>query len=865
MKKPILFILFIVLNVFSSDAQELWEQSLDAWDSGKFVTALEDFKKILNGPMADDYFQEIALITGELYKTTEISKDGRSVKFSPGGRYISYESDQKTIHIIDIRGENRAKSEFEGKNVLFSPDESEVVFLRVQETSEVKKIRRELEELIKEKPGDRRATSGKRREVAWIEALNTKIFLRNIDSGKETLLRDGGLLKMSVLYNDTGSEIIFVGRVPEDTTNRCDIYAVGKNSGGPRLLTSEPGLKGNPVVVYGGKYLIYSILSRSPFPRPPSSGTSSSRPSSRFRRTSSGREFVIFDIKSGETTKLSGSNSTVSADGSTLAYTVSADNSNEIFTAKMDSISKNISIKKTQERIESVKLSPDGENVVYSIIHRRNYDVFTAKSDGSGSTILSGEIQHDRQPRFISNSKILYAKGERRHSRSYIYDMESGETIKLFHNNTIRTIAPEYEWSANSDGTKILIQAERDGDTISPERSVFLVDLTQKITKENLLNRINKNLTVERALRIKGEKMFRPIFTRVKETVEKVSLRKIYNYEEILFGFDSKYISQPGNKPAGDYIFNTLKSFGYEPEYQWFMARNDSSANILAKLPGTENPELIYVLSSHYDSNRRSPGADDNSSAVAVLLETARILKDNPMPATIIFAAFTGEEAGLLGSRHFVAEAVKNNQKIVGALNNDMIGWANDFHLDNTIRYSNAGIRDVQHAGAFLFSKMITYDAHYYKSTDAAAYYDEFGDIVGGLGSYPVLGNPYYHQPTDLLETVNHQLLYEAAKANTAALMLLASSPSRLNNLTVKNGDNSVSWQPSPEKSVSFYCVRFSSDKNSNPQTLTVNVPNVNIKIDKKLYGKLIHVGVKAVNSSGLEGWDWAEITTELK
>ena len=865
MKKPVLFILFIVLIVFSLNAQELWEQSLDAWDSGNFVTALEDFKKILNRPKAEDYFQHIALITGELYKTTEISEDGSSVKFSPGDKYISYQTGQNTIHIIDINGENREKIEFEGKNAMFSPDESEVVFLRVQETSEVKKIRRELEELIKEKPGDRRASSGKRREVAWIEALNTKIILRNISSGKETALKDGGLLKTSVQFNNNGSEIIFVGGVPGDTTNRCDIYAIRKNSADPRSLTSEPGIKGNPVVVNGGNYLIYSILSRSPFPRPPSSGTSSSGPAQRFRRGSASREFVIFNLNTGQTTKLNGSNPTVSADGSTLAYTVSADNSNEIFTAKMDSVSKNISIKKTEERIESVKLSPGGDNVVYSQMFRRNYDLFAAKSDGSGETNLSGEIQHDRQPRFISNSKILYVKGERRHSRSYIYDMETEKTIKLFHNNTIRTIAPEYEWSANSDGTKILIQAERDGDTISPERAVYLIDLTQKITKNELLNRIDKNLTAERALRSKGEKMFRPIFTRVAETVEKVSLRRIYDYEETLFGFDSKHISQPGNQPAGDYIFNTLKSFGYEPEYQWFKARNDSSVNILATLSGTKNPELIYVLSSHYDSNRRSPGADDNSSAVAVLLETARILKDTPMPATILFAAFTGEEAGLLGSRHFVAEAVKNNQKIVGAMNNDMIGWCNDFHLDNTIRYSNAGIRDVQHAGAFLFSKMITYDAHYYKSTDAAAYYDEFGDIVGGLGSYPVLGNPYYHQPTDLLETVNHQLLYEATKANTAALMLLASSPCRLNGLTVNNKDNSFSWQPGPEKSITHYYVTYITDKISSPQFLTINVPSVYVKLDKKQFGKLTHVGVKAVNSSGMEGWDWAEFTTELK
>ena len=59
--------------------------------------------------------------------------------------------------------------------------------------------------------------------------------------------------------------------------------------------------------------------------------------------------------------------------------------------------------------------------------------------------------------------------------------------------------------------------------------------------------------------------------------------------------------------------------------------------------------------------------------------------------------------------------------KLVGALNNDMLGWANDHRLDNTIRYSNPGIRDIQHAAAAQFSAMITYDALYYKSTDAAA------------------------------------------------------------------------------------------------------------------------------------------------
>src|SRR4029453_4188342 len=102
------------------------------------------------------------------------------------------------------------------------------------------------------------------------------------------------------------------------------------------------------------------------------------------------------------------------------------------------------------------------------------------------------------------------------------------------------------------------------------------------------------------------------------------------------------------------------------------------------------------------------------------------------------------------------------------------------------VLYSNPGIRDVQHAAAIQFTNLITYDALYYKGTDAHAYYEAYGDIVGGIGSSPVVANPHYHQPHDLLETINHQLVAEVAKTTTATLMLLASSPSRLKNLEIE-------------------------------------------------------------------------------
>jgi hypothetical protein len=226
------------------------------------------------------------------------------------------------------------------------------------------------------------------------------------------------------------------------------------------------------------------------------------------------------------------------------------------------------------------------------------------------------------------------------------------------------------------------------------------------------------------------------------------------------------------------------------------------------------------------------------------------------MPATIQFAFFTGEEAGLLGSREFVRQAVENKVNLVGALNNDMVGWANNHRLDNTIRYSNVGIRDIQHAAAFLFTDLITYDAKYYKSTDAHAYFEAYGDIVGGIGSYPILSSPHYHQSHDVLEIINQKLVTEVSKTTVGTIMLMASSPARLSNIKIDNIDEGVglvSWTPAQEKDIGTYLVKYGSDE-KNLKSVTVNEPNVNLsglESGMKVY-------VKAVNSRNMPSWDWA-------
>jgi hypothetical protein len=462
---------------------------------------------------------------------------------------------------------------------------------------------------------------------------------------------------------------------------------------------------------------------------------------------------------------------------------------------------------------------------------------------------------------FLTNQRLLAVMGEGRHRRSYLYDLGTGARTRFFHNNTVRTIAPEYAWSPRPDGSVVAIVSERDGDTVSPERGLYLTDLRRTVSSEELLARVRTALRAERDLRTRGTAMFAPIATRVRPLVQEISSSRIYDYARRLFSFDSKHITQPGNQRAIGYLQETLRSFGYEPELQWFEPLPGiRSANVIATLRGTSDPEVQYVVGSHFDSVQEGPGADDNTSGTTALLEVARVLAARPQAATIRFVWFTGEEAGLRGSREFVRQAQAAGVPVAGALNNDMLGWANDDRLDNTIRYANAGLRDLQHAAAFLFSDLITYDARYYKFTDAHSLVDGFGDVVSGIGSYPVLGNPHYHQPHDVLETINHRLVAEVSRTTLASVVLMASSPSRLAEVTASRaGDGTVeaTWRPAIERGVVSYRIRWEDADGQTGGSRVVR--GTTARLTGVPAGAA--VAVRAIGARGLEGWDWARAT----
>lgn len=852
----ILLLVLFLLPVLSKaqSTNEIYLNALDDWHDGHYPDALEAFKTILSGSDADTYFEGIALKTGELYKVTELSIDGTNVRFDASGKYAIYERSedgQTYTHIVEA-GTGKETAKVRGNNLKVLANGG-IVFLQLADNKTVKEAVATRDKKIEQAYAtlDRDLFFGAQREYAAIALENTKLMFMKSANAKASDLTPKNHLVGELAYPGTGSGIYVVTQ--QKGADYPDVFSLDTSNKKLTNITNSKSFESGIDFIDGRNMIVFNYGPRN-----------SLAPGSDAKPEVSGKAGVM-NVSGGEVHLLDGA---LAATGSTkkgILLTRGDGDNTKVFSVDAGSGFAETEVISTDKEIRYFVFSPSDAKIAYAIKEQDDFEIYVQDTDGENRTRVSHELQHDLFPHFLTETKVIAAKGEGRHRRSFMYDLETGKITKLFHNNTIRTIAPEYQWAVNASGDKILIVSERDGDTISPEQGVYLLDLDTKISKADLNARIARQLKNELALRDKGEKMYAPIADEVKMVVAEASRNRVYTYENSLYQFDSKYISQPGNDKASQYLFDTYTSFGYSPEKQWFTPEgrqvyDGKTANVVATLKGTTNPELVYVVSSHYDSVERGPGADDNTSGTAALLEVARILSDHPMPATIVFASFTGEEAGLLGSREFVRQAQENGMKIVGALNNDMLGFANDSKLDNTIRYSNPGIRDIQHAAAFLFTDMVTYDALYYKFTDAHAYYEAYGDIVGGIGSYPVLGNPFYHEWNDNLETINHQLVTEVAKTTAATLMLLASSPSRIKGLEAKkSGSNySVSWAASPEKGITGYIIEYTDRSGA---IKSENVSGTSASIKNMQSGSEIRV--KAVNDKGFEGWDWARVVAE--
>lgn len=131
------------------------------------------------------------------------------------------------------------------------------------------------------------------------------------------------------------------------------------------------------------------------------------------------------------------------------------------------------------------------------------------------------------------------------------------------------------------------------------------------------------------------------------------------------------------------YLRQQWSEMGYTIQEEPFNALSDIATNFVVETPGTRRADEIVVLGGHYDTVLSTPGADDNASAVAVLLEVSRLLKDHVGKRTARYVAFACEEppyfnVNEMGSQHHARSSKERGDKIVGMLCLEMVGYFKD-------------------------------------------------------------------------------------------------------------------------------------------------------------------------------------------
>jgi hypothetical protein len=172
----------------------------------------------------------------------------------------------------------------------------------------------------------------------------------------------------------------------------------------------------------------------------------------------------------------------------------------------------------------------------------------------------------------------------------------------------------------------------------------------------------------------------------VKALTDKLTRPAVEATVKKLASFGSRHATSAGYDAAARFADEQFKSMGYKTVAQEVAVGSGKTRNVIAsKSPSGSAPGRIIIVSAHLDSinleggpSAPAPGADDNASGSAGVLEIARIVRDRQSRDELRFILFGGEELGLLGSRRYVASlSASERSTIAGVINMDMIGSLN--------------------------------------------------------------------------------------------------------------------------------------------------------------------------------------------
>ncbi len=255
------------------------------------------------------------------------------------------------------------------------------------------------------------------------------------------------------------------------------------------------------------------------------------------------------------------------------------------------------------------------------------------------------------------------------------------------------------------------------------------------------------------------------------------------------------------------YIEGQWTEMGYSKNRECYDALGDEATNLIVERKGAKRAGEIVLLGAHYDTVFTTPGADDNASAVAVLLEVSRLLREHIGRRTVRYVAFACEEPPYfnldsMGSQHHARESRRRGDNIVGMLCLEMVGY---YSLEKGSQKIPPAIpkwmrRFFPQRGDFLaavgnmpswklcwqfrrgfkrgtrrmplFSICLPEKINEIRLSDNSSFWDQ-GYPALMLTDTSFLRNPNYHQATDTPDTLDYPRMTEVTLGVTAAMRRL--------------------------------------------------------------------------------------------
>lgn len=283
---------------------------------------------------------------------------------------------------------------------------------------------------------------------------------------------------------------------------------------------------------------------------------------------------------------------------------------------------------------------------------------------------------------------------------------------------------------------------------------------------------------------------------------EFVSLKaRLSDHLNQLVGDRDPYLASGKHRLVQQYIQDTFAQWG-PVEAHAFEVRGQSHTNWVLQLPGAKTASTVapLILGAHYDTVPGTPGADDNASGVAVLLELARFFADISVPFPVWFVAFDMEEYGLLGSKAYAKGLQKSGQSVRLMLSLEMLGYCDrNSHSQQypspllAKLYPNTG-DFIALIGNLKLIPILWHLRQHIEQAGAACQWlpvPDRGGIVPATRlsdhasfwdcGYPAimvtdtafLRNPHYHQPSDRLETLDLDFMTQICQGLMAGLQTL--------------------------------------------------------------------------------------------